>query len=563
MEPQYRFCTSADGTKISFSTLGGGRRTPAITVESWSLVQESAWWLPWVRMVDWTLAEDRCVVRYDRRGVGASQRNVEDLSLEAHVADLRAVAEQLEFERFDLFGGMDGTAVALACAARHPEHVRRLMLWKPSARGADIMDAGVARGLAELIRGNWDLATRAIANTIAFPSGPVEAQREFAKLLRESTSPEVAARYIEFQASVDVSALLPRVIAPTLIFSERESGIVPIRAVRAVAEFLPDARLIVLGGDSPAGSGEKQLEILREFLDEAEEAEAAQPPSGAAATVRLPSDSVHTFAGGRYTVIRLLGEGAQKTVYLVHDAALERDCALALLKTEVLDADGLARVRREGLAMARLTHPNIVTVYDIGEEDGRPYLVCEYVPGGDLRHELDRANGPLPLKRALAIAEDLCSALAFAHSQGIIHRDVKPSNVHVARDGSAKLGDFGLALAADRSRLTMPGTAMGTAAYMAPEQARGQPVDARSDLYSLGCLLYELITGRPPFTGDDPMAVVAQHVHAVPEPPSRHNPQTPRDLEQLVLGLLAKAREERPSSAEKALVELKRIAAAS
>ncbi len=560
MEPQYRFCTSADGTRIAFSTLGGGHRTPAINVESWAMTQEGHWRHPAVRAVDWTLAQDRCFVAFDRRGVGGSQRSVEDLSLEAQVADLRAVAEQLEFERFDLLGGVD--AVALAYAATYPEQVRCLMLWSPYARGADTMDAGQARGLAELIRGNWNLATRTIANAIAFPSGPVEAQREFAKLLRESISPEVAARYIEFQASVDVSALLPRVQAPTLIFCNRESQVVPISAVRAVAELIPDARLTVFEGDSDLGTEEKQLEIVREFLDEAEEGEGAPPPYSAA-TARMGAVAPLTFAAGRYTVTRLLGEGAQKIVYLVHDAALERDCALALLKTEVLDADSLARVRREGQAMARLTHPNIVTVHDIGEEDGRPYLVCEYVPGGDLRHELDRANGSLPLKRALAIAADVCCALAFAHSQGIIHRDVKPGNVHLAGDGSAKLGDFGLALAADQSRLTMAGSAMGTAPYMAPEQARGQPVDARSDLYSLGCLLYELITGRPPFTGDDPMAVVSQHVHARPEPPSHHNAQVPDDLEQLVLALLAKAREERPSSADDALVELKRIAAES
>jgi len=268
MEPQYRFCTSADGTRISFSTLGGGRRTPAINVVSWAQVQEQVWQSPAARAVDWMLAQDRCVVLFDRRGVGASQRRVEDLSLEAHVADVRAIAEQLEFEHADLWGAFDGNAVALAYAARYPEQVRRLALWSPSARGADVMDEGQARGLAELIRGNWELATRTIANVIAYPSGPVETQREFAKLLRKSVSPEVAARYIEFQAGVDVSALLPRVQAPTLIFHTRKSQVVPISAVRAVAELIPDARLTVLEGDSPRESGEKQLEIMREFLGE-------------------------------------------------------------------------------------------------------------------------------------------------------------------------------------------------------------------------------------------------------------------------------------------------------
>jgi class 3 adenylate cyclase len=276
MEPQYRFCTSADGTKIAFSTLGGGRRTPVISVVSWAQVQERDWRSPFARAALWPLAEDRCVVGFDRRGVGASQRSVEDLSLEAQVADLRAVAEQLEFELFDLAGVQDGNAVALAYAARYPEHVRRMILWSPFARGADVMDAGQWRGLVELVRGNWEMATRTIANVIAHPSGPVETQREYAKVLRESVSPEVAARYIEFMASVDVSALLPRVLALTLIFHARKSQAVPISAVRVVAELIPDARLILLEGDNYYESGEETLEGMREFLDE----QAAVPATG-------------------------------------------------------------------------------------------------------------------------------------------------------------------------------------------------------------------------------------------------------------------------------------------
>jgi len=273
-------------------------------------------------------------------------------------------------------------------------------------------------------------------------------------------------------------------------------------------------------------------------------------------TTRLFEGTGLSFASGRYTVKRLLGEGGQKTVYLVRDEALERDCAFALIRTERMDPDSLSRIKREAQAMARLTHPNIVTIYDTGEEDSTPYIACEYVPSGDLGEELREADGPLPLDRAVAVAKDLCSALAFAHSQGIVHRDVKPSNVWLSRDGSAKLGDFGLAFAIDRSRLTATGTVMGTAAYMAPEQAQGQPVDVRADLYSLGCLLYELVTGRPPFRGQNIMAVISQHVHVPPAPPSDHNSDIPRSLERLILKLLAKVKEQRPSSAEDVLAEL-------
>ncbi len=269
-----------------------------------------------------------------------------------------------------------------------------------------------------------------------------------------------------------------------------------------------------------------------------------------------------TFGSGRYLARRLLGEGAQKTVYLVHDTALGRDCALSLLKTEDLQGDDLARLRREAQTMAGLTHGNIVAVYDISDEGVEgSYLVSEYVPGGDLRQELQGARGPLPLRRAIAIAKDLCQALAAAHEQGVVHRDLKPGNVWLTKQGSAKLGDFGIAHSIERSRLTMPGTMMGTAAYMAPEQAEGRGVTERSDLYSLGCVLYEMLTGRPPFEGDDPLAVVSQHVHAQPAPPSEHGAALPQALERLVLLLLAKEPDRRPASAEEVLAELERIEA--
>ncbi|MCI0890146.1 MAG: serine/threonine protein kinase, partial [Chloroflexi bacterium] len=182
-------------------------------------------------------------------------------------------------------------------------------------------------------------------------------------------------------------------------------------------------------------------------------------------TRSAPAGEAKTFASGRYLVRRLLGEGAQKTVYLVRDMALERDCALSLIKTDVLDPDDVARFRREAQTMAGLTHGNIVTVHDISEEaEEGPYIVSEYVPGGDLQQELQEAGGPLPLRRAVGIAKDICRALSAAHEQGIIHRDLKPANIWLTKQGSAKLGDFGIAHSMERSRLTMPGTLMGTAA---------------------------------------------------------------------------------------------------
>jgi class 3 adenylate cyclase len=266
----------------------------------------------------------------------------------------------------------------------------------------------------------------------------------------------------------------------------------------------------------------------------------------------LPS----SFADGRYGVERFLGEGGRKRVYLAHDTKLDRSVAVAVVKAEGLDADALARVRREAQAMARLgDHPNIVTVFDIGDEeaaDGQahPYIVSQYMDGGDLANMLQQAEGSrLPLDDTLRIASQVCAGLDHAHGKGIIHRDLKPGNVWLSVDGTAKLGDFGLAVALDRSRLTMEGMMVGTVAYMAPEQALGRRPDARSDLYSLGCMLYEMATGRPPFVGDDAVSLIGQHINTAPIVPSWHNPETPRDLEALILQLLEKDPEKRPASA--------------
>jgi class 3 adenylate cyclase len=258
-----------------------------------------------------------------------------------------------------------------------------------------------------------------------------------------------------------------------------------------------------------------------------------------------------TIAGGRYQLRRLLGEGGKKRVYLATDTRLERDVAIALIKTEGLDEAGLARVRREARAMGRLgDHPHVVTVFDVGEEEGRPYIVSQYMAGGSVDDLLQSAEQHrLPIEQTLRIAGEVARALEHAHGFGIIHRDVKPSNVWLTADGTAKLGDFGLAVARDRSRLTIEGMMVGTVAYMPPEQALGRAPEARTDLYALGAMLYEMVTGRPPFLGDDAIAIVSQHLNTAPVAPSWHNEQVPRALERLILAMLAKTPAERPASA--------------
>ena len=267
------------------------------------------------------------------------------------------------------------------------------------------------------------------------------------------------------------------------------------------------------------------------------------------------------IASGRYELLRLLGEGGKKRVYLARDTLLEREVALALIKADGLDATARARVLREAQAMGRLgAHPHIVTVFDLGEEQGQPYLVTELMPGGDLEHLIERVpNERLPVAQVLELGKGICTGLAFAHEQGLVHRDLKPGNVWLTVDGRPKIGDFGLALPLARSRLTEEGTIVGTVAYLPPEQALGGEVTPRADLYSLGALLYELVTGRPPFLGDDPISVISQHINTPPVAPSWHAPDCPRALEAVVLRLLAKDPSERPDSAQDVLAALEAI----
>ncbi|MCI0784575.1 MAG: protein kinase, partial [Chloroflexi bacterium] len=244
-----------------------------------------------------------------------------------------------------------------------------------------------------------------------------------------------------------------------------------------------------------------------------------------------------------------------------HDDRLDRDVAVAIIKTEGLDEAGLTRVKREAQSMGRLgDHPNIVTIHDIGEDGGRPYIVSQYMSGGDLDGLLERSEErQLAVESVLRMGEQMCGALEHAHAHGVIHRDLKPGNIWLTEEGDAKLGDFGLAVALDRSRITMEGMMVGTVAYMPPEQALGRQADARSDLYSLGCVLYECLTGRPPFTGDDPTAIISQHINMTPVAPSWHTEQCPPDLEEIVLGLLAKDPGERPASAAEVAEALAKI----
>ena len=270
-----------------------------------------------------------------------------------------------------------------------------------------------------------------------------------------------------------------------------------------------------------------------------------------------------SFADGRYQVKKLLGEGGKKKVYLAHDTLLDRDVAFALIKTEKLDEASRTRITREAQAMGRLgDHPHIVTVYDFGDHDGQPYMVLPLLSGGDVEGLIEKApEHRLPLDEVITMVKAVCQGLGFAHSKGIIHRDLKPGNVCLSEDGTAMIGDFGLAVAVDLSRLTMEGMMVGTVSYMPPEQAMGGQVSEKSDLYSLGAMLYEMVTGRPPFVGDDSFAIIGQHINTSPVSPAWHRADLPPALETLILQLLEKDPEKRPASATVVLQALEAIEA--
>src|SRR5215211_2572164 len=267
---------------------------------------------------------------------------------------------------------------------------------------------------------------------------------------------------------------------------------------------------------------------------------------------------------GRYQLGSLLSAGGMASVYLATDRILERQVAVKVLSpSDAQDPLFVERFRREARAAARLSHPNIVAVFDSGSDADQPYLVMEYVPGQSLAQLLHR-QGRLAPRRAVELAIQVCAALAAAHAQGLVHRDIKPANVLVSPDGQVKVTDFGIVKAAAATTLTGTGTVLGTAAYLSPEQAQGHPVDARSDLYGLGCVLYELLCGSPPFgSGADrsPVAVATRHVSEPSEPPSARNPQVDPALEAVVLTALAKDPAQRYQSAVELQHALERVLA--
>jgi beta-lactam-binding protein with PASTA domain/tRNA A-37 threonylcarbamoyl transferase component Bud32 len=270
-----------------------------------------------------------------------------------------------------------------------------------------------------------------------------------------------------------------------------------------------------------------------------------------------------TVFNDRYELHRKLAQGGMANVYLARDLLLDRPVAVKVLFPEhARDQSFVERFRREATAAANLNHPNIVAVYDWGQQHGTYFIVMEYVEGRPLS-DIIRSEGPLHPNRSAEITADVAAALAFAHRNGVVHRDVKPGNILITSMGQVKVADFGIAQASSAGdatlNLTQAGAVMGTATYFSPEQAQGHQVDPRSDLYSLGCVLYEMLTARPPFSGDSPVAIAYKHVQEQPAPPSRVNPSVPAALEAIDMKLLEKQAAMRYPSAEDLRADLRRF----
>jgi eukaryotic-like serine/threonine-protein kinase len=253
---------------------------------------------------------------------------------------------------------------------------------------------------------------------------------------------------------------------------------------------------------------------------------------------------------GRYRLDEVIGRGGMSTVYRGTDLSLDRPVAVKVALDPMAEENPVyvARFKREARAAASINNPGVVTVYDAGADGPTRYIVMEFVEGKSLA-DLLREDKPLAPNRAADIAEQVAGTLAAAHAAGIVHRDIKPGNIMVEPGDRVKVLDFGIARTADAVTLTQTASVLGTAPYMAPEQAMGNPADARSDIYALGCVLYEMLTGQPPFMADLPAAVMHQHVRVAPKPPSQRNPAVPPALDALVMEMLAKRPEDRPQTA--------------
>ncbi|MDX6383447.1 MAG: hypothetical protein QOK48_1020 [Blastocatellia bacterium] len=577
MEQQIHFCTTEDGVRIAYATVGAG--PPLVKAANWLSHLEFDWRSPVWRHLLAEFARDHTFIRYDERGNGLSDWNVPDLSFAAWVKDLESVVEAAGVDQFPLLGISQGGAVAIAYAVRHPERVSKLILYGAYARGwaareqpEEIEQRQAQLTLVKLGWGKDNPAFRQLWTSLYAPDATPEQAQSFNDLQRVSTSPQNAVTLLNVMGNINVVDLLPQVKVPTLVLHSRDEAGVPFEEGRLLASSIPGARFVPLDGrnhllleGAPAwGTFVKEL---RSFLG-------TEHTSIGLTQFTEPSATppTRTDLPPRYTIISFLGVGGMGEVYLAEDTRLGRKVAIKTLPAEFTnDKERLRRFQQEARSASALNHPNLLTIHEIGAESGAHFIAAEYIDGETLRARIKR--GPLSIDEALDVAQQAAFALTAAHGAGIVHRDIKPENIMVRHDGIVKVLDFGLAkLLEDHAReiidheadtralvMTDPGKVLGTPAYMSPEQARGTEIDARTDIWSLGVVLYEMVAGRAPFHGETKSHTVVSILESEPPPLAILAPGAPAELQRIVRKALTKDRDSRYQTARDLMLDLKSL----
>jgi serine/threonine-protein kinase len=547
VEQHVRFCTTSDGVRIAYAVTGQG--PPLVRVLGWFTHLEHEWKNPlWRGMID-GLSASHMYIRYDGRGMGLSDREVTDFTPEAHLLDLEAVIDALGLEKVALEGLSQGGPTAIAYAVRYPERISHLILYgsfaKPRLASLDT-DSAIGReqfdAMVTLIRHGWGKnvpAFRLLFTGLFMPEGDAEAIHQFNELGRVSTSAENAAALFSSMRYIDVTDLLPQVRVPTLVAHVRGDAIVPFELGRELATGIPGARLLALEGNNHAILPHEPAvavmgEAVNDFLAESPEPEEKKPTPTA----------FHAEAIGRtishYRIIEQIGEGGMGVVYKAEDTKLSRSVALKFLPPE-LTAEAAAKERflREAHAAAALDHPNICTTYEIDDIDGQTFIAMAYIDGQDLSDKIE--SGSLDVGEAVQIAIQAAEGLQEAHKKGIVHRDIKSANIMLSESGRVRVMDFGLAKLSGKTRLTKTATIMGTVNYMSPEQARGGVIDHRTDIWSLGVVLYEMLSGgMPPFDAESDAALLHNIIYEEPEPLANHRKDVPPALLRIIKKMMYK-----------------------
>jgi len=579
MEQQIHFCNTQDNVQIAYATVGSG--PPIVKAANWLSHLEFDWQSPIWRHLLREFSRDHTLIRYDERGNGLSDWNVADLSFNAWVADLESVVNAAGVDRFPLLGISQGGAVAIAYAVRNPEKVSHLILYGAYARGwitresaEEIEQRQAQLTLVRLGWGRDNPAFRQLWTSLYAPDATPEQAQSFNDLQRISTSPENAVKLLTEMGNINVVDLLPQVKVPTLVLHCRDEAGVPFEEGRKLAGTIPGARFVPLEGRNHlllegAPSWGMFVKEIRRFLG-TEETSALTQTSGSESR---PAPDLHrSDLPERYSIISLLGVGGMGEVYLAEDTKLRRKVSLKTLPAEFTnDKERLRRFHHEARAASALNHPNLLTIHEIGSEAGAHFMAAEYIDGETLRDTLKR--GRMKIDDALDVAQQTAFALTAAHGAGIVHRDIKPENIMVRTDGIVKVLDFGLAkLLEDHAHdmidheadtralvLTDPGRVLGTPQYMSPEQARGQELDARTDIWSLGVVLYEMLAGRPPFHGETKSHTVVSILETEPAPLTTFAPDTPAELQRIVRKALTKDRDSRYQTARDLMIDLKSL----